>query len=543
MKTILFQITAVQPLLLTSLQGDPNSSVSFDYIPGSMIRGALIGCFRDREHPGGDLNLVDERTRRLFFDGRTRFLNAYPSIEGVRALPVARSLAYEKRTPQSNVYNRCVATPEGLQLKTLGSGYHGYDQRGNLRYVAVDMLVNIHNQRDRPRGRGVEGQGALFRYESVAPGQIFLAAILCDHDEDADLLRNLLPERFWIGGSRSAGYGEATITVVEANDEWFEAGSPPQRRLSFNGPRDHDDDNDEDEDDGTIGASTSDLALGSQQLALLLASDMFLRDDLSGQPSSRLPLAEIGAVLGTNVALIPERSFVATTMHGGFNRTWGLPLPQRVALAAGSVLLLELSEQVEAKAIAQLEWSGLGERRAEGFGRVVCNWLPGTPDVHLLSVEAPALDEEPLTIHAEPARQIARLMADRILQQRMEHRLIELVERYQISGKISNTQLSRLRIIARRALAEESMNPIQRLLESLPSNAREQFAQARVGSAGLDRWLVERIQKPMADWNAPGLTATIADQSAAVTPELAVRYTLRLIMAMARLKVKEAVDA
>ena len=36
-------MTAEQPLLLTSLQGDPNSSVSFSYIPGSVVRGALIG--------------------------------------------------------------------------------------------------------------------------------------------------------------------------------------------------------------------------------------------------------------------------------------------------------------------------------------------------------------------------------------------------------------------------------------------------------------------------------------------------------------------
>jgi CRISPR-associated protein Csx10 len=45
MKAITFLLHTQQPILATSLQGDPNSDVSHDYILGSMIRGALIGRY------------------------------------------------------------------------------------------------------------------------------------------------------------------------------------------------------------------------------------------------------------------------------------------------------------------------------------------------------------------------------------------------------------------------------------------------------------------------------------------------------------------
>ena len=45
MKAITFSLTTQQPLLATSFQGDPNSDVSYSYIPGSMIRGAVIGRY------------------------------------------------------------------------------------------------------------------------------------------------------------------------------------------------------------------------------------------------------------------------------------------------------------------------------------------------------------------------------------------------------------------------------------------------------------------------------------------------------------------
>ena len=45
MKVINYRIDLLEPTLVTSLQGDPNSAVAFDYLPGSVLRGILIGKY------------------------------------------------------------------------------------------------------------------------------------------------------------------------------------------------------------------------------------------------------------------------------------------------------------------------------------------------------------------------------------------------------------------------------------------------------------------------------------------------------------------
>ena len=531
MKVVTFHITAVQPLLLTSLQGDPNSSVSFPYIPGSVIRGVLIG--QRRQQRGKDLDLADAETRRLFFDGKTRYLNAYPLHDKRRPLPIPRSLVALKRSDwdsnrQLTVYDRSVEPPPPDEALRSLEGFVSRGAGTTLRYSAVARVMHIHNQRDRPMGRGTKLQGALFRYEAIAPGQVFVAAVLYEHDGDSQVIRDLLPDRVWLGGSRSAGYGEATIGQVKILDDWYEAGTPPKERVARAAPPAEDSD-----DDLAPPAPLPDPL----RLTLTLASDMLLRDD-GGQPTTAPPLAAIGRALGCTVTLDEEHSALATTLHGGFNRTWGLPLPQASALAAGSTLVLRLDAVPDVDGLARLEAEGLGERRAEGFGRVVCNWLPS-------SAEQTLCDEKDVPAAAPAAPEhgaLAALIARRVLMQRMEQELIALTKQYSISGDISNTQLSRLRIIARRALGAASMQPVHDFLEHLPSNAREQFERAYAGNQRLRTWLDGCVGAPRGPW-AKVRDVTVAEQTAQVSDALATEYTLRLIMAVARLKVKEAADA
>ncbi|MEG4418227.1 hypothetical protein QUA70_06405 [Microcoleus sp. LAD1_D5] len=77
MKAITLSLKTQQPVLATSFQGDPNSDVSYSYIPGSMIRGAIIGRYM-RQHNLSELDLTSQEVKGLFFDANsTRYLNAY----------------------------------------------------------------------------------------------------------------------------------------------------------------------------------------------------------------------------------------------------------------------------------------------------------------------------------------------------------------------------------------------------------------------------------------------------------------------------------
>jgi CRISPR-associated protein Csx10 len=338
MKTVTFHMTAVQPLLLTSLQGDPNSSVSFPYVPGSVIRGALIGQYCQ----GKVLNLEDLQVQRWFFDGTTRYLHAYPLVDRMRTVPVPRVLAAEKMAEweheQLQVYDRSVARPPSTALRSL-TGFLARDRRGTLKYTATRMLVNIHNQRDRLRGRGVEGAGAVFRYEAIAPEQTFAAAILCA-DHDAAMIRSLVPARLWVGGSRSAGYGEVRIDNLMIVDHWSEI----QPSMPGNLP----------EDDDAIPVATA----GATRLVITLTSDMILRAAHGGY-TTEPPNNWISALLGIRLTLDDTHTMLGTVLHGGFNRTWGLPVPQMPALAAGSVLTYTCDTRPTAADLARLEAEGL----------------------------------------------------------------------------------------------------------------------------------------------------------------------------------------
>ena len=74
-KIIAISLYTQQPLLATSFQGDPNSDVSYSYIPGSMIRGVIIGRYM-KQNGLSELDLEDDEVRRLFFDANsTCYLN------------------------------------------------------------------------------------------------------------------------------------------------------------------------------------------------------------------------------------------------------------------------------------------------------------------------------------------------------------------------------------------------------------------------------------------------------------------------------------
>ena len=105
---------------------------------------------------------------------------------------------------------------------------------------------------------------------------------------------------------------------------------------------------------------------------------------------------------------------------GGFNRTWGLELPQAMAVRGGSVLVLRARQPIALADLLAVERAGLGERRAEGFGRVAFfGALEPRP-----AVQPPATDR-PVE---KPARvpETVRRMERRLLDDALEARLLEV---------------------------------------------------------------------------------------------------------------------
>jgi len=177
MKAIVVDIQTKQPVLATSFQGDPNSDVSYAYIPGSVIRGALIGRYLKQNAELRNTDIVsDPSIRSLFFNGTTRYLNAYLYDEQhrQRTLPSPISWQKDKRSnlfEQADIYDLSQQSTEldtALSPKKVGEFFCSTSGE-NVWLFKEERRVNVHNQRDRRKGRAMEGRGRgeVFRYDAL----------------------------------------------------------------------------------------------------------------------------------------------------------------------------------------------------------------------------------------------------------------------------------------------------------------------------------------------------------------------------------------
>lgn len=525
MKVIKFRITTEEPVLVTSFQGDPNSDVSYDYIPGSTIRGFLISRYL-RAHPElpEDI-LIDQTVRSLFFETDTRFLNAYLSTDNKkhpRSLPIPLPWRHEKgdescildQSYYSNNEDEQTDSehqPSTKKLVRVGHKFCQLTKKSNIILFRPQRRINIHNQRSRKRGRATVDTGQVYRYESLEAGQSFESVILCNQETDATVLEQLLKrsQTARIGGSRTAGYGKVTISDTLCTDvsNWTEVGKPVQSRIK-------------------------------KRVAITLLSDAIICNDY-GQYVVEAPIQAIADAMGVEQISQAPKSYMGSTFVGGFNRKWGLPLPQVQAVAAGSVFVFPNLEITEEQAW-QIEWQGIGERRNEGFGRVAVNWLP---ERSKFEVEKPAQTqrEQPSEKLSSTSETLAQKMASRLLRQKLDLALERKLTEWPLSGEITNSQLSRLMLVANQALVEKQPDLINQFFTNLRSNAKTKFEAAKLGSQPLQERCQTWLENPKNTlWLDQKLTIKIAGITAEVTQSLGQEYALRLIIATARKGIKQA---
>jgi len=536
MSAILINLKTIQPLLATSFQGDPNSDVSYNYVPGSMIRGAIIGRYlRLKEQQDLDLNSAE--VQRLFFDSdKTRYLNSYLiSNQTQRTLPTPRSWYKDKSSELSDdipisVYDFSISDHEDIDSpKSLNGQFCAYEDYV-VRLYNPERRINIHNSRDRRKGHSSKkedqfnSEGEIFRYDALDIGQTFQSVVLCE-DQDVPLLEKLLAEPdLWLGGSRSAGYGHTKLSYEIANDTWQETEAFLE------------------EDDET------------EHLTIILLSDTILYD-ASGQPMANPNLLNIAINRACGSSLAEPRHeniFSSSTFVGGFNRKWGLPLPQVPALAAGTVVIFKDAELTNEQ-IQQLQWQGVGARRNEGFGRIAVNWHRKAN----FNIQKPPQIRTRGQEYTISSTQLANFIAEQLLRQRLDQMLKKQLDVSKLKKdtngtiSISNNQLSRLRLAARQGLATGSLQPVKDLLNenNLTKTALKQFQTARLDRDNLS--LYDQIKtwtnSPHSWLNLPdsdleinlsGNTSRNLNSSNANDP-LLTEYTLKLIMAVAKQATKE----
>ncbi|NTW15910.1 MAG: hypothetical protein HGA41_00395 [Syntrophaceae bacterium] len=360
-----YSFTLQSSAILTSLGGDPNSARTLTYIPGISLRGAIAAKLGDpdRNHS------VKQEFFDLIFGGKVRYLNAYPVVNGVRALPTPVSMRLEKNAPMDSQTakaqdlaafdgnnspdeNPSTGWPEA-QLVPIIQGYVGIGA-SDPTLIEPKMNSRIHQQRDRQKGFSWKKQGAIFTFESLDAHQAFEGAIQLRAETEEELqqiesrIRGLLHEKTLLfGRSRRAAYGGmACLTFGPALRDREVTGSGRQGLQPWS---------------GTI--------FPDNDFRILLTSPCIIRNTVTGQVDPAALGCAFVELFHKKASLVKTRW--AFEFVGGFNRKWRLELPQTLAVSAGSVLVFKANHAFSFADLLMLEHEGVGERKGEGFGRFV----------------------------------------------------------------------------------------------------------------------------------------------------------------------------
>ena len=507
MNGLLYRLTLTEPVLANSLGGEPNSAQSSFYIPGGLVRGAAINTYKGEKDAG------DETFRRLFLDGRTRFLNAYPLVDGERSLPAPITWQVKRKASREDK-RLFISAPNDIETEKVKFKYWAQaSDQDPIAGLEEEWQINIHTQRDAEKGRSTSDAGAVYRYIAIPAGIMLEGVILTENDEDAKFISNLLHGTILLGKSRNAGYGCAEVECQPLDEQWREY------KVRVISP--------------------------SSKFMLTLLSSAIVRDD-AGQFS-----LDIQPALQTRIGKIHSiKAYCRQEIVGGFNRTWGLPLPQVPAIAAGSVFEVETEQEVSAEVLASLEETGIGERRAEGFGRLVAT-IPIERNWRWELKQAQHSQPVPQTLPANDPT--ALLMLSRLFLRYMDEQITtaarHLTETYE-KNKVPNSQLSRWRVILRDALGkmgtEDALARVSKFCEENKNKTGwEKMSKARVRlqteTPRLASWIETVLENPSSLKEALGKgyrSNWMLGTSSISIDEFNVEYRLRLLDAVLSMMAK-----
>jgi len=414
MKRLNLTITAQAPLAIGQRKPGGSVSEAMDYIPGTVIRGAIAGKLLQHGTPeaGDDFH-------KLFVDERAViFQNAYPAIAKVwneqddeyhyelspgktRVLP-ATALSSKTdsgfKPRKAGVFDALIDSfcargqglfyepnsKEGDRVEPFNGFYSKIDDQYVPHSVSKRLLTRVGINRRRATAQDEilyslevlnESQGKLNRQPTVYKGSIMI-----DEDTLADALYTFIGQnrdRFRLGGSASRGLGQVEISV-DQEDVAVSTQAVQTRLNAFN-----DSLHQRWQQWNIFGASPQPIE-GKTYFSIGLESEAILVENW--RRTFVLSEEILSNLLSTQVKL--EMAYSSYSYCSGWNVAWGLAKDVELVTAMGSVFLFSIpgtDQNNWIEPLAELERIGIGERTSEGFGQItVCD------EFHQVMREEPA---------------------------------------------------------------------------------------------------------------------------------------------------------
>ena len=362
----------LSPLALHRTRSGVRYVETLDYIPGTALRGALAEAYL-AEH--GE---PDDAFHALFLSEQVQYGDLWPAVSGSPTILIPATAQACKRYGLKH---------EGSFRDTLLDALTDQQSDGKCKcdepldrvmgYLCGLETVDPISVRSRlrvstaiERGTGAVAREMLFTQHTLTGKRkdkdkselFFRGSIRLASSRLQDELNCFLEKgkRLFLGAGRSRGLGEVRVETWQtiAPDS-----SLPERWENFNAAAQR------------AGGDTD-----KRYFSLTLLSHLALRDDLLRPVLDGIAPHHFRLPDGIEWARYKDSDqpirFLSTVTVAGWNAAQGLPKPDTVVLARGSVLLFRCEtaqEQDVLTRLAEIEAEGVGERRNEGFGRIsVC---------------------------------------------------------------------------------------------------------------------------------------------------------------------------
>jgi CRISPR-associated protein Csx10 len=305
-----------------------NVSETLDFIPGTYLLPHLT------KHLRGVAQYVAS--------GDFQVSPATIDINGMRGLPVPRVFLQEKLN-ETNVCNGLNETEESLQkkpqLKPLRQGFVSL-KNGNFTYANTPKVLLMHNTIEDRVQRPTANVVGVFSRQAIKAGTI-LRGELRFKGEVESLVQSAenSESSVRLGTSKKDDYGLATLRLQ------------------------------------AIEPDSSNPQITDARMFVYFESDVLLRNENLRQTSFADCLrVQLEDWVGKNtLEEQPEQSLIHLRRIESWHEGWGLPRPTLTPMAAGSVVTFKIKGNINPTTLKNIERRGIGERRAEGYGRIRFN--------------------------------------------------------------------------------------------------------------------------------------------------------------------------
>lgn len=336
MQSLKYRITTIAPVLITTNVGDVNTVGTNEFISGSSVLGVFAKKFIEKlSNPNIH---EDDNFYNWFLNRKLNFTNAYIVYKTgdnkyYNNFPIPFSIQQDK---DNNDIIDLLAQDDDSDKDTKSIGGFGRIEDKNIYLNSIKKSLNFHHSRDRKTGTSKKDQ--IFNYESIDSEQIFEGYITGDNESLASL-KQTLGDYFiaYIGRSKTSQYGKIRIDILSKPEEFSS---------EINECRDFDID-------------------GNKIILTMLSNTIIYNNN----GLSTTDIKELENQLGLSIV----KSFIKTGTVENFVSIWKLRKPSETCFLAGSSFVLKVSENDKEKLLG-LQKNGIGERRNEGFGRIVFGW-------------------------------------------------------------------------------------------------------------------------------------------------------------------------